>query len=258
MKMKKGDTLIEVSLAIGIFALVAITIAALVSSSMSGAQLSLETTITREQIDAQAEALRYIHASYIAGGQANNAGENRYVKLWREITGFSKNPPIEALDFVPATCEELYNNEYPTLADQNAFVINLNGLYELNPANRSDAIFEGNEWMGNVLVTAKNAGFGADGIFQTAETFPRIFYRGEDEDVLMGQGVGTRIGRAEGLYVVPVRDESSTMMVESGGIMRKAAYYDFYIRSCWFGAGADRPSTIATVIRLYDPDVITY
>ncbi|MDO5762150.1 MAG: type II secretion system protein [Bacteroidales bacterium] len=179
MKMKMGDTLIEVALAIGIFAMVAITIASLVSSSMSGAQLSLETTVTREQIDAQAEALRYIHASYIAGGTANNAGEDRYVRLWRKITDFVNNPPSEALEFVPATCEELYTNEYPSLADQNAFVINVNALYELNPASKNDEVFGSTAWMNNVLVTAMDHNGGCLNIFLAAASFPRIIYRGE-------------------------------------------------------------------------------
>ena len=66
MRKRIGDTLVEVALAIGIFSMVAISVVAVVSGSSSGAQSSLETTVTREQIDAQAEALRFIHNSYIA------------------------------------------------------------------------------------------------------------------------------------------------------------------------------------------------
>ncbi len=265
--MKAGDTLIEVTLAIGIFAMVAITIAAVVSGSMSSAQISLETTVTREQIDAQAEALRYIHASYIAGGPANDAGEDRYIALWREIVGRAENHG-ESFDFVPTSCEELYTrndrNGYLSLEDQGAFIINSHALYTLNTSHKTDLTFD--QLADNIVVTPGTSG---NGIFRTAVTYPRVVYQGAgagNEETLIGQGVGTTVGQVEGLYVIPVRDESSTMMVESvqtiNGISTviktKAAYYDFYIRSCWFGAGADRPSTISTVIRLYDPNVIDY
>ena len=62
--VKKGDTLIEVLLAVGIFSMIAISVVAVMSGGTSSAQTALETTLTREEIDAQAEALRYIHDSY--------------------------------------------------------------------------------------------------------------------------------------------------------------------------------------------------
>ena len=52
MHKRVGDTLVEVTLAIGIFSMVAIAVVAVVSGSTSGAQSALETTVTREQIDA--------------------------------------------------------------------------------------------------------------------------------------------------------------------------------------------------------------
>ncbi len=270
----RGDTLIEVSLAIAVFALVAVTIAEVVGASMSSAQSALETTTTREQIDAQAEALRFIHASYIAGGteydgnssSSNTAGENRYVKLWRKITALAKNRG-ESFNFTPTTCEELYTrseaNGYLSLADQGVFVINSHALYTLNDSYSTDESFD--TLAANIVVSAANS----PNVFQTAATFPRIVYSGRDagdENTWIGQGVGTKIGAAEGIYVIPVKDESSTTIVQttqgrvtnSTTVRKKAAYYDFYIRSCWFQSGADRPSTISTVIRLYDPDVIEY
>ena len=63
---KRGDTLIEVMLAVGIFSMVAVAVVAVMSGGTSSAQTALETTLTREAIDAQAEALRFIQSSYIA------------------------------------------------------------------------------------------------------------------------------------------------------------------------------------------------
>ena len=77
--IKKGDTLIEVTLAVGIFSMVAVAVVAVMSNGTAGAQTSLETTLTREQIDAQAEALRFIHSAYISDMEGL---DGRYSKLW--------------------------------------------------------------------------------------------------------------------------------------------------------------------------------
>lgn len=240
MKSKVGDTLIEVTLAIGIFSMVAIAVASVVNGSTSSAQIALETTITREEIDAQAEALRFIHASYIAGGASNEEGEDKYLNLWREIVKRAKNRS-ESLEYIPTTCAELYEND--SLANQGAFIIN---THNLSSDNLDD------------IIIAPIAG--SSSVFYTASTYPRIIYAEsiDEDDTIIGQGVGTTVARVEGLYVVPIKDEQTTTIVDSSGITKKAAYYDFYIRSCWFGPGADRPSTISTVIRLYDPNVIEY
>ena len=58
-----GDTLIEVILGITIFSLVAVGALTLMNSGLSIAQRSLETTLVRQQIDAQAELLRYVSHS---------------------------------------------------------------------------------------------------------------------------------------------------------------------------------------------------
>ena len=64
--IKKGDTLVEVTLAIGIFSMIAIAVASVMSGGSSSAQLALETTLAREEIDTQADAIRFIHSTYSA------------------------------------------------------------------------------------------------------------------------------------------------------------------------------------------------
>jgi prepilin-type N-terminal cleavage/methylation domain-containing protein len=63
---QKGDTLIEVLFAVTVFSLVVVGALSIMNSSTAVAERALETTLVRNQIDAQAEALRYIHDSYIA------------------------------------------------------------------------------------------------------------------------------------------------------------------------------------------------
>ena len=61
--VNRGDTIIEVILGVTIFSFVAVGALALMNSGTAMAQRSLETTLVRQQIDAQAEMLRYISHS---------------------------------------------------------------------------------------------------------------------------------------------------------------------------------------------------
>jgi len=62
----RGDTLIEVLFAVAVFSLVAVGSLSIMNQGTATAERSLEITLAREQIDAQAETLRYLNASYIA------------------------------------------------------------------------------------------------------------------------------------------------------------------------------------------------
>lgn len=61
----RGDTIIEVLFAITVFSLLAVGSLAVMNQGTAAAQRSLELTLVRQQIDGQAEALRYMQASYI-------------------------------------------------------------------------------------------------------------------------------------------------------------------------------------------------
>ena len=52
--------------------MVAIAVVAVMTGGTSSAQNALETTLAREEIDTQAEALRFIHASYLADEESGN------------------------------------------------------------------------------------------------------------------------------------------------------------------------------------------
>ena len=58
--LQRGDTLIEVVLAFAIFAMAAVSTIALINSGLATTQRNLETTLVRQQIDAQAEILRHL------------------------------------------------------------------------------------------------------------------------------------------------------------------------------------------------------
>lgn len=60
-EFNRGDTLVEVLLGVTIFSLVAVIALETMNRGMAIAQYSLETTLVRQQVDAQAEMLRYAH-----------------------------------------------------------------------------------------------------------------------------------------------------------------------------------------------------
>ena len=80
---KRGDTLIEVMLAVGIFSMVAVAVVAVMSGGTSSAQTALETTLAREEINTQAEALRFIQSSYIAE-KDNENGIEKIINMCQE------------------------------------------------------------------------------------------------------------------------------------------------------------------------------
>ncbi|MBS7346442.1 MAG: hypothetical protein KIG14_01890 [Candidatus Sacchiramonaceae bacterium] len=63
---KKGDTIIEVTLAISIFAMLMVGSLALMNAGLSRSQATMQLTMARSTIDAQAEALRFMNNAYIA------------------------------------------------------------------------------------------------------------------------------------------------------------------------------------------------
>lgn len=75
---ERGDTIIEVMFAIAIFSFVAISSLAIMNKGIATGERALEITLVRQQINAQAEALRYIHEARVAmpdGPQADTWSE---------------------------------------------------------------------------------------------------------------------------------------------------------------------------------------
>jgi len=75
VRSSRGDTIIEVLLAITVFSLVSIATMTIMNQGTNAAQRALEITHVRQQIDAQAEALR-------AAQQAATAGHGT---IWGQI-----------------------------------------------------------------------------------------------------------------------------------------------------------------------------
>ena len=236
-KNKRGDTLIEVILAVGIFSMVAVAVLAVMNGGASSAQLSLEATLAREEVDTQAEALRFIHSSYIAEKISGEA-EGPYTKLWQRITGIGGSDRVkvvrsawltdEILNYNPGECSSLYEDGGE--AKEYGFVINTRKL---------------GTGAASVLAT------GSDGMLSYTPTYPRLVYNNgiNEEKKLASESGYNNLSSAEGVYIIAVEDPDSSYV--SG--RWTTAYYDFYIRTCWYGSGESAPSTIYTLVRLGDP-----
>lgn len=65
-RQQAGDTLVEVLFAVTVFSFVVVGALSIMNQGTAAAQRSLEITLVRQQIDAQAEALRFTHDSYVS------------------------------------------------------------------------------------------------------------------------------------------------------------------------------------------------
>lgn len=87
----RGDTVIELVLAFGVFALVAVTTLGIMNRGIATSQRSLETTLVRQQMDSQAEALRFIRDN-----------SDTYATVWSHIV--SQADSVSLLPLSPPAC----------------------------------------------------------------------------------------------------------------------------------------------------------
>lgn len=113
----RGDTLIEVLFATAIFSLIAVGGLSIMNQGTAASQRALEITLVRNEIDAQAETLRFLNASYIAAYQpgVNSYLANTPAGQWQLMhnsiiaTGASSASPFGA---VGLSCQSLPQGSY--------------------------------------------------------------------------------------------------------------------------------------------------
>ena len=283
-KVKAGDTIVEVVLAITIFAFVAIISISLMNSGISSAQASLEISMARNEIDAQAEALRYLHNSFLSERELSNKElaitDNRtsnkwHAELWRMITrdstatspnqaGGLANMPNKVAPFNVESCQQAYtgwtdsDGTHPSIYDNNAFILNTRML------TPNSTITGGNA---NVIYIAKNH----RSVFTSTPLYPRIIFTkqnpglntNKNSDEMVESGIYRFISRVEGIWVISVRDATKFTITNANYTPTAAelarntpAYFDFHIRTCWYAPGRSVPTTIGTIIRLYNPEYV--
>lgn len=85
-RAEQGDTIVEVLFAVVVFALVAVGSMSIMNQGTATAERSLEITLVRQQMDAQAEAIRYIHEAYVASFQNNGTAPTGTAAEWVKMT----------------------------------------------------------------------------------------------------------------------------------------------------------------------------
>lgn len=111
-KFLRGDTIIEVLFAVTIFSALAISGLSVMNRSVGTAQRTLEVSLVRQEINNQAEVLRFIHDSYISGSDTIQA------QVWNNIADSSNiilANQLTSLDTLVNSCQP------PT---QRAFILN--------------------------------------------------------------------------------------------------------------------------------------
>jgi len=103
LERQRGDTIIEVLLAVTIFSLVAVGARVIMNQGTNAAQRALEITQVRHQIDAQAEALR-------AAQQAHAVASNPDASTWSEIADPSESTIPFNSDAAGSACPENVND----------------------------------------------------------------------------------------------------------------------------------------------------
>lgn len=237
MRFIKGDTLIEVLFAIAVFSFVSVLTIVVMQNSIETAQGNLEITMARTEIDSQSEVLRFIHNSFLSEREYVGS-EQIYRNIWKRLTDAStagglSNDASVAPSLNYNSCAEAYDTSRPnSINSVHGFILNTRLVDPNNPSN--------------TIVSYSPS------VFTPASINPRIIYKegGTEEGDVLSIGQHYRyVARAEGIWVVSIRSANQTY----DGI---PDYYDFHIRTCWYSPGADNPSTIGTIIRLYNPELI--
>lgn len=269
-KARRGDTFIEVMFALAIFSIVAIITLSTMSTGMNTGENSLELTVARNELNAQAEALRFIHSSYVAEltlpeCQASDTITTKcqqYKALWEEITNDSEVMASSAsiaasnrltIDYPLTVCETAYDDSSSdSLAKHHAFVINTRQLLARNNLIGGSITYSNSD----AIIRAASSS-NPNNLFFPPQLNARIIYsvqtgmdsaEGGNNSTTGIQSLTdyTRVARVEGIWVIAVR--------ESNNLSAKPTYYDFYIQACWNGSNSKSPTTINTIVRLYNPE----
>lgn len=247
---RRGDTLIEVLFAVAIFSLVAILSIVMMNAGVAGAERALEITTARSEINSQADAIRFIHSSYVSELTLPTcdtvpAGQKcqQFKSVWEDIVNNAISSSAKTIPSPIDQCNDVYDGSI--LSSHQAFIINTRQIDSVNNAVqnadgiviRTPSIFQPAILNARLIYTSDGAYGGSNLIDQD-----------EDSSLAMRTSADYRtLAAAEGIFDIAVKGFDSNSNGEPD-------YYDFYIQSCWYGAGANAPTSLDSVIRLYNPE----
>jgi len=205
----RGDTLIEVLFAITIFSLVVVATLSLMNQGSSAARRSVEMSLVREQIDGQAETLRFLHESYVAS--------------------YKSGVTYAASDTSPAAQYYRIIDRVKATNRQNATPF---GDIATCPASTPSGGFMVNPRTATLVTTAAN-------MVPASSGYAQLTFSNNNATVT-----------SKGIWIEGVRTAQET---STTSLTRNAGYIDYYIRACWAAPGLEKPLTMGTIVRLYEP-----
>lgn len=279
LETKRGDTIVEVMFAIAVFSLIAVITISMMNLGTANAEGALELSTARHELNAQAEALRFVHSAYVAelalptcSAPILNKGEKcqQYTDLWEAIIARAHAPSSgdRAQQSIIDISNTLNNNDtseidyngaigcqraYETGVFEGASLLAKNDAFVLNVRDLSITSNTEN----NALVSPTRALISATGStaskFVAAPLGARIIYANSSvsptattDDGYAVRNNYNQVSQVEGIWVVAIRGEGSP-----------APFYDFYIQTCWNAPSSGVPTILDTVIRLYNPGAKT-
>lgn len=259
-KTKRGDTIIEVMIGIAVFSFVTVLTVAVMNSGLASAERSLELVTARNELNAQAEALRFIHSSYaseLSLPECDEMGSDptgkcqKFRSLWNLITSRAKRYDDLTIEYPVLDCQSVYQTGGGSIYNDNAFVINTRLLETTNNSSVAGGLISSR--LANAYIQAKSD----QDIFRAPLLNARIIYTREtggesdaqlSDVVESGLTVYDRVEYVEGIWVVAVQSDDKILGTDL------PEYYDFYIETCWNGAGDNASTSLDTTIRLYNPN----
>lgn len=186
MKAKRGDTIIEVLFAFAILSLVVILSISSMNNGVANAQSNLEASMARSEIDAQAEAIRFIHEAYITSLNESGSKTSQYAKIWEDLTKSTSEP----IDFSTVSCDAVGT------ALNNAFVINIRNLAS---ADASKVVVKGK---------FKSADIYPRLVYSDSEYFANytsVFERGNSTNVIHNEGIWDTVQKVENGWEITIQ-----------------------------------------------------
>ena len=170
---QQGDTIVEVLFAISVFSLVVVGALSLMNQGSAAANRALDITLVRQQIDAQAETLRYMHDEYVSVYHA-------------DLT-------FDTTDDQTSPAEEWHKMliHIKTINAQQASSLSVGQFCPYPP--------DGNLPVGSFIINPRTTGFINDSsFFQPATSYPQVKTRTD-----------STIDRAEGIWIEAIRSADS-------------------------------------------------
>jgi len=233
-RTKNGDTMVEVLFSIAVFALVSVVSIVLMNSGINTAEATLELSMARNEIDAQSEAIRFIHNSYLSEREFVSSSQT-YANLWKRIKERTNNSSDAILELTVDNCAIRYDktSAASSIYGRKTMILNTR---KIDPNNPATTIISANE---------------SPDKFRATELNPRVIFgpnasSNTDENL---REAYTDLQSAEGIWVIPV---TSTTTSTAG----QPEFFDFHIYTCWNAPGREIPTTIGTIMRLYNPEMI--